>query len=491
MASSELNSITYESLPQLLEHDTKVKVAGVDADGLLRGKVMSKEKFLSIAKSGFGFCSGIFRWDMLDDMYPDDLLIKGKNTIDMPDMLAFPDLKTFRRIPWENNIPFFLVSFHDPIRKTPMPACPRGLLKSTMEKLKAHGFGAMAGVEYEFAQFRVPPADLSGPASPQNRVSIAKYLENNSVSSLPPLTEGRFGYSITRSQQNSEYFYSIFDSCKKFNCDIEGWHSETGPGVFEAALSYDEVQQLADKASLFKHAVKSIAIQYGITPCFMAKPWQNLPGNSGHMHISLVDAEGKNIFAREEKDPAAPYEDVANLSDLGRHFLAGLLDGLPDIMPIFAPTINSYKRLDERFWAPVTVSWGLEHRASSIRIIAPPTSKPGGTRFEVRVPGADTNPYYVLATIVALGWRGIEKKLAIRHPPMAKEVSAEASGNPSLRLARTLNEANERFLRKDSVAREIFSDEFVDHFGCTRRHEIRLFEQTVTDWEFRRYIETV
>lgn len=214
----------------------------------------------------------------------------------------------------------------------------------------------------------------------------------------------------------------------------------------------------------------------------MAKPRQGLPGNSGHMHISLVDKNGKNLFFREKKDTEAEWADIENLSDMGRHFLAGLLDGLPDIMPIVAPTVNSYKRLVENFWAPVTVSWGLEHRAASIRLIAPPTSKPGATRFEVRVPGADANPFYVLAAILALGWRGVEKKLELKQPPLGKGQDVGGKADPGVRLAKSLKEATERFMRPESVAREVFGDEFVEHYGGTREHEIRLWDEAVTDW---------
>lgn len=215
----------------------------------------------------------------------------------------------------------------------------------------------------------------------------------------------------------------------------------------------------------------------------MAKPKQGLPGNSGHMHISLVDrTTGKNLFARDTPDPKARYPDIAGLSDLGRHFLAGLLDGLPDVMPMVAPTINSYKRLVENFWAPVTVSWGLEHRAASIRIIAPPTSKPGATRFEVRVAGADANPYYVLAAILGLGWRGVERKMEIPCPPLGKGEEVGGQTDMGVRLAKTLREANDRFTRLGSVARHVFGDEFVDHYGGTRDNEVRLWDEAVTDW---------
>jgi glutamine synthetase len=214
----------------------------------------------------------------------------------------------------------------------------------------------------------------------------------------------------------------------------------------------------------------------------MAKPRAGLPGNSGHMHVSVVDKSGKNLFARETEDKEAAYPDLRFLSDLGRHFLAGVIDGLPDIMPLLAPTVNSYKRLVENFWAPVTVSWGLEHRAASIRLIAPPGAPAKSTRLEVRVPGADTNPHFVLGAILALGWRGVEKKLEIELPPLGKGEDVGGSSDKGLRLAKSLKEATERFMAKDSVAREAFGDEFVEHFGGTREHEVRLWDEAVTDW---------
>ena len=151
-------------------------------------------------------------------------------------------------------------------------------------------------------------------------------------------------------------------------------------------------------------------------------------------------------------------------------------------MPIFAPTINSYKRLVENFWAPVTVSWGLEHRAASIRLIAPPTASPKATRFEVRVPGADTNPHLALAAILALGWRGVEKKMKISIPPLGKGEGVGGASDKGVRLAKSLKEATMQMIRPESVAREVFGDEFVDHFGGTREHEIRLWDEAVTDW---------
>ncbi|KAK2802301.1 hypothetical protein FQN51_004590 [Onygenales sp. PD_10] len=480
-------AITLDNLGAVLENDTQVKVAGVDADGILRGKLMSKRKFLSIAEDGFGFCSVIFGWDMHDMTYFKELAVSNKEN-GYRDMVAVPDLSSFRRIPWENNVPFFLIRFLDPDTKEPIIACPRGLLGTAVEKMEKHGYRAMAGAEYEFYQFRVPQTSN---AVERNSSSTATFLKENPVSALPPLTEGMFGYSLTRTVHNQEYYYRIFDTCRDFKCNIESWHTESGPGVFEAALEFGEIKEIADRASLFKYTVKSLGSKYGITPVFMAKPRQGLPGNSGHMHVSLVDSAGRNLFSRETADPSPPYPDVAYLSDLGRHFLAGVIDGLPDIMPLLAPTINSYKRLVENYWAPVTVSWGLEHRAASVRVITQPVASAKSTRLEVRVPGADANPHYVLAAILALGWRGVEKKLALPIPPLARGEDVGGSSDKGVRLAKSLKEAVEVFARKESVAREVFGDAFVDHFAGTREHEIRLWDEAVTDWEVRRYIETV
>ncbi|KAI0174335.1 putative glutamine synthetase [Pestalotiopsis sp. NC0098] len=464
-------------LPRTLEDDTKVKVAGVDVDGMLRGKIMAKDKFLSIAKEGFGFCSIIFGWDMHDKTYSRELKVCNSEN-GARDLLAVPDLRSFRRIPWEENIPFFLLNWHDPDTGEPLSCCPRGLLRTVVARLESRGMNANAGAEFEFSNFRAPRTDSDKP-------NIAGFLRENPPSALPALTEGRFGYSLTRPTENQIYFHDIFDKCNQFDCGIEGWHTESGVGVFEAALSFDRISDMADKANLFKYAVKSVATQFGITPCFMAKPREGEPGNAGHIHISIVTRNSENLFYREDRDDEAEWEDIAYLSDLGRHFLAGVIEGLPDIMPMLAPTINSYKRLVENFFAPVTVSWGLEHRASSIRLITPPES-PGASRIEVRVPGADANSFYVYAAVLAIGFRGIEKKLPLTLPPLGKN---QITGG--VRLAQSLKEATEMFSRPQSIAREVFGDEFVEHYAGTRQHEIQLWDQAVTDWETRRYIETV
>lgn len=140
----QTQKVTVEALPEILKDDVGVKLAGIDVDGQLRGKLVSKKKFLSIAAEGFGFCSVIFGWDQHDLLYFQELKISNKEN-GYRDILAVPDLSSFRRIPWEDNVPFFLVSFFDPDTKEPLSVCPRGVLKSVLGKLEEKGCSAMAG----------------------------------------------------------------------------------------------------------------------------------------------------------------------------------------------------------------------------------------------------------------------------------------------------------------------------------------------------------
>ncbi|GAW01345.1 glutamine synthetase guanido kinase [Lentinula edodes] len=462
MTSTKDAPETLQDLETLLKNDNKVKVAGIDVDGVLRGKFMSKEKFLSAASSdGFGFCSVIFGWDIHDTVYSRELLISNKAN-GYRDILASIDLSTYRRIPWENNVPFFLVSFLDPDTKEPLVVDPRGILKITSDRAAKSHRSCYAGVEYEYFNFKETPVSLA-----------EKKFQN-----LTPITPGMHGYSLLRTQLNNEYFHSIFDEASKFGVDIEGHHTETGPGVLETALAYTNALRMADNAILFKFLTKSIGMQHGVLPTFMAKPWGNLPGCSGHTHVSLRDDSGKNIFAVSEAElltgrPGAANDDMVSL--------------------MLVPTINGYKRLvgGEAFWAPNAITYGYDSRAASIRTISPPSVPSAATRLEIRVPGADMNPYFTISAIFLLGLRGIEKKLKLSTPPMSKLTADDKKNGTIKMLPTSLEAATERMMRPESIAREksMFGDVFVEHFGGTREHEVKVWNEAVTNWEVERYIE--
>lgn len=205
-----------------------------------------------------------------------------------------------------------------------------------------------------------------------------------------------------------------------------------------------------------------------------------------HCHFSLKDIKsGKNAFARNHADPSAPFPDLKHVSDVARNFLAGIVAGIPDIVPMILPNINSYKRLVEGFWAPTTLSWGLENRLATVRLIAPPTCPPEATRIEFRLPGADAHPHLVIAAVLALGFRGIINKTEFPIPPL----STQNENVTPIKLANNLQDAVIRFMAPDSIAREVLGDEFVDHYGNTRLFELQQWNQAVTSWELNRYME--
>ncbi|KAH9817354.1 hypothetical protein DFH28DRAFT_889981 [Melampsora americana] len=452
--------------------DTKVKIAAIDADGVLRGKLISKDKLISCIKSnGLGWCSVVFGWDIQDQTYQPELSISNSKN-GFRDLQARIDLDSFRRIPWESQIPFFLVDFIDPDdSEKALCVCPRGLLKSVLDKLKMIDLKAFAGIEYEYFQFKETPESIK-----------AKAFVN-----LDTLTPGMHGYSLLRPNLNQEYFHDLFDSASAFGIPIEGHHTETGPGVYETALAYTDALQMADNASLFKLTAKSIGMKYGIMPSFMAKPHGHLPGCSGHVHISLSSlSTSKNVFVDTEASPSAWPEHTFNLSVIAEQFIAGLISCLPDLIPCLIPTVNGYKRLVEGFWAATRVTWGLDSRLASVRVIAPPMCSMEATRLEVRVPGADMNPHYALAAIVGAGIYGIEQKLELKdYPPID---SQDSTSNRPLSLPKTLEQATKQFMRPESKARIIFGNDFVEHFGMTREHEWKLYTQTVTNWELERHV---
>jgi len=440
------------------EHDIRrVKLGGTDLDGILRGKYISLEKFWSVLEGGMGFCDVVFGWDMADELY-DKPTVTGWHS-GYPDAPAKIDLDTFRPIPWEANTAAFLLDFEDE-DGTPHPVSPRQILKQIIEKSRAMGFEPYTATEFEFFIYNETP----------------KSIEEKGYRNAETIDPGMFGYSWVRTSQCADLTHAIIDDLNAFGVPLEGFHTETGPGVFEAAIQYDKALESADRAVLFKTAMKEICHQHGVMPSFMAKPSNKLPGCSGHQHQSLKSvASGESSFF----DPKGDHQ----VSDTLKHYVAGQLALMPAFLALIAPTINSYKRLVPGLWAPTTANWGYENRTCALRII-PGSAK--STRVEYRVSGADINPYLAAAASLASGLYGIEHKL---------EAPAPIEGNgyedrESPQLPSTLRQAAQAF-SDSKEAREIFGDTFVDHFVLTRDWECRQAEAAVTDWELARYFELV
>ncbi|HEY2510500.1 MAG TPA: glutamine synthetase family protein [Polyangiaceae bacterium] len=434
----------------------KVKVGGFDLDGVLRGKYVSLDKFWGAVEGGFGFCDVIFGWDIGDVLY-DNAKVTGWHS-GYPDTHAKVDLDSFRVIPWERDTAAFLVDF---VQKdgSPHPACPRSLLKTVLARAKALGFEVTFACEFEFFLFK----------------ETSESLHQKGFRDLTPLSPGMFGYSWVREGQNSELCHAILDDMEAFDIPIEALHTETGPGVYEVAIRYDEALRMADKAALFKTALKQLCAERGLACTFMAKWNADLPGSSGHLHQSLWK-DGQNAFY----NPADP----ASLSATARHYLAGQVALMPELTALYSPTINAYKRYVPGVWAPLTASWGVENRTCAIRAI-PGGAK--GTRLEYRQTAADINAYVAIATCLAAGLYGLEKK---KDPPAEAAGDASRSEAGFAPLPRTLKDANQA-LSASKAARELLGEAFVDHYVRTRDWEVRQFERAVTEWELRRYFEAI
>ena len=436
----------------------KVKIAVTDLDGVLRGKYISTEKFLSALNGALGFCDVVFGWDVVDTAY-DNSSYTGWHT-GYPDAKATVDLRTFRKIPWEDNVPFFMADFVTD-NDSPLQVCPRQLLKSVVIDAEKAGYTPYFSQEFEWFNFAETPQSL----------------KDKNYTNLTPLTPGMFGYSLLRSSYRNDFFTSLFADLKKFDVPIEGLHTETGPGVYEAAIAYSGILEAADRATLFKTAVKEIGYKHGIIATFMAKVSENLAGCSGHVHQSLWDRKSsKNLFYADK--------DKNKMSDLFRSYLAGQLFCLPHILPMVAPTINSYKRLVEGAWAPTTLTWGIDNRTVALRAL-PGSSK--ATRLETRVVGSDTNPYLAMAACLAAGLYGIKNNLKLKQPATKGNGYRDLSNGT---LPRNLWEATQT-MKESKIANQLFGEKFVTHFTQSREWEWKQFAKVVTDWELRRYLEII
>ncbi len=432
-----------------------VKVGIFDVDGVLRGKYLSKDKFLSALKGGFGFCDVVFGWDSNDQLY-DNVKFTGWHT-GYPDAPAHIVPESCRALPYEDDGLFFLCEFTGEAEAV----CPRGVLRRVIEKARAMGFSPYSAFEYEIFLFEETPHSV----------------REKGYQDLRPFTPGNFGYSVLRASVESDLHRESLRLCEEMDIGLEGFHTETGPGVVEAAIGVDRGLESADKAALFKTFYKVFAQRHGLMATFMARWSLDYPGQSGHLHLSLRGNDNKMVFHDAKAD--------AHMSPLMRHFVGGCQALLPEMMALVGPTINSYTRLVPGFWAPTEASWGIENRTTAMRVIP---GKARAQRVEYRVAGADGHPHLVLAAALASGLYGIENEIEPDDPVSG---NAYAMRFPKrLKLPATLWEAAQR-LRRSKAARAYLGDDFVEHFAATREWEEREFRKHVTDWELNRYFEIV
>lgn len=432
-----------------------VKLGVVDLDGVIRGKYMSCDKFFSALEHGFKFCDVIFGWDSHDQIY-DKPSFTGWHTA-FPDATARIDPASCRDVPMEGDMLFFLGEFDD----AAAAICPRRLLRRIVDRAAGMGLAATAAAEFEFFVFDETPHSV----------------REKGYRDLKTLTPGWFGYSMLRSSVESDFYHGLLRLCEDMDMPLEGLHTETGPGVLEAAIHYTDALAAADRAVIFKTFTKVLAERQGKMATFMAKWSNDYPGQSGHLHLSLRDLAGKSVF-HESGRPG-------NMSDTMRWFVGGQQALLPELLAMVAPTVNSYSRLIPGFWAPTDATWGIENRTCALRVIP---GSPSSQRVEYRIAAADINPYLAIGAALGSGLWGIEHKI---EPDAPIAGSAYDIAHPAERaLPRNLSQAADRLVAS-TAARDLFGDVFVDHYAMTRHWEEREFRKAITDWELARYFEII
>lgn len=437
---------------------THVKVGLFDVDGVMRGKYMSREKFFSSLDSGFAFCDVVLGWDSNDQLYENtDVTFTGWHT-GYPDAPVRIIPESCRDIPFEGNMLLFLCEFESDAAAI----CPRNLLQRVLARGDSLGFDVYAAFEYEFFLFNETPDSAR-----------AKGYRD-----LQPITPGFFGYSMLRNSTHAELYHELITLSEKMDFPLEGLHTETGPGVIEAAITVDYAKQAADKAALFKTFVKVWAQRRNMMATFMAKWSNDYPGQSGHIHLSLRYKEGGTSAFHDASQ-------ALNMSKNQRHFIAGQQALMPEFLVLFAQTVNAYSRMVPGFWAPTEATWGHENRTTALRLI-PGSDK--SQRVEFRLGSADANPHIALAATLASGLYGIENKLEPLDPVIGN--AYDQIQPAQVKLPATIEEAAAA-LRRSKVGREWFGKEFVEHYAASREWEGRQFQQHVSDWELQRYFEII
>ena len=438
----------------------RVKIGFTDIDGVMRGKYLSLDKFASIADGTSGFCDCVFGWDVDDQLY-DNASYTGWHTA-FPDATYRIDLSSERRLADEQNIPLFLADFVGEGEYHPI--CPRNQLKRMIDRARSAGFASRMAFEYEFFVFKETPASAA-----------AKHYRD-----LEPLTPGNFGYSLLRTFSMSDLFNELMDHCANHGINLEGLHCETGPGVWEAAITVDDALAAADQAALFKVLTKSFFQKRGMIATFMAKWSMDYPGQSGHLHQSLVSTDGVRSAFFDDQDPLG-------MSGLMRHYVAGIQTHLPALLAMTAPTINSYTRLVKGAWAPTASTWGIENRTTALRVIK---GSAKSQRVEFRIGAADANPYLTAAATLGAGLLGIAAKLPLGDAIQGNAYEVQDSLPSAQQLPANLLDATRAFEASDAAI-ELFGQAFVEHFAASRKWEVREYERHLNDWQLKRYFEII
>jgi glutamine synthetase len=357
------------------------------------------------------------------------------------DFVLRPDLDTLAEVPWQEGTAMCLadIVWQD---GSDVVASPRQILRRQLARLAERGWTANAGSELEFIVFE----------------DSYEQAWDNRYMNLTPANRYNIDYSMLGTARVEPLIRRIRNAMAAAGMQVEDSKGECNFGQHEINFHYADALKTADRHVIYKNGAKEIAAEMGRSITYMAK-FDEREGNSCHLHLSLVDAGGENVFTAQP--------------EVFEQFLAGLLDSLRELTLFLAPNVNSYKRFAAGSFAPTTVAWGNDNRTCAFRVVGHGPSR----RIECRVGGGDLNPYLALSALIAGGLHGVERGLEL-EPPL--DGNAYVSDRPH--VPSTLREARDLFAASD-VARDGFGQEVVDHYLNMADVELAAFDAAVTDWE--------
>ncbi|HEX8938572.1 MAG TPA: glutamine synthetase family protein [Candidatus Limnocylindrales bacterium] len=433
-------------------------VALTDMQGRLMGKRVQAQAFLNgVIDHGAHFCTYLLGTDM-EMNTPEGFALMNWET-GYGDWIAHPVWDTLRVLPWLERTALVLSDTADEETHQEIPVSPRTILKRQVAKARSMGYTVKAGSELEYYVLKdtYEQVAANGFALPQR---FGYYNED---------------YHLLQATKAEPLHRLLRNLMTEARIPVEFSKGEAAPGQHEVNIRYDEVLESADRTVIFKHGAKEIAYLNGWGLTFMAKPDASWTGSSGHLHMSVWDADGSRSLMADE-DSEAPY----HMSEVMQHFLAGMMALSRELAVFIAPNVNSYKRFAALSWAPVNVVWGRDNRTTGFRVVG----HGQGLHVEDRFPGGDMNAYLTYAAMVGAGLYGIEHELPLL--PEFKGNGYLATG--CQRMPRALYEAIGE-LERSEAAVEILGQDVVDHYLNAARVEQEAYDAVVHDWDRERYLE--
>ncbi len=415
-----------------------------DMTGIARGKILPKDLFLA---SGEMRIPKSVLLNTVNGQQPDNGPYVGETD---PDMVCLPDAGTVRLVPWAAEPVAVVIHDCHEFDGSPVELSPRSVLRRVMALYEAKGWRPVVAPEMEFylvARQQNPHEPLQPPLGRTGKPEA-----------------GRQSYSIDAVNDFDPFFMELSQFCGVHRLGVETLIHEAGAGQMEINFSHGDPMDLADRVFLFKRTVRETALRHGIFATFMAKPMEREPGSAMHIHQSIVDAAtGHNIFSNADGSASAHFS----------HYIGGLQKYVPLVMPMFAPYVNSYRRLSRFMSAPINVRWGHDNRTCGIRV---PESAPAARRVENRVPGVDVNPYLAMAATLACGYLGMMERLA------PSDAMASSAWDLDHELPRHLEDAIAR-MRGCEALSDVLGPLFVKAFCAVKELEYATYNRVISSWE--------